>query len=183
MTIGLRDLFRAPITVNAQGKEEYGTPVRMAKAISADISIEIAEAILYADDGIDHIERVFVGGELKLNVNDLPPTEVATIFGQTTDDDGVIYAGENDEAPYFAIGFRARKPGGNYRYIWLYKVKFSLPNDGFKTKEGTIEFNTPEITGKIIKRDDGYWKADHVCKPDDPIAEDWFKNVREKNVA
>lgn len=32
-TIGLRDLYRAPITVEESGEEKYGTPVRMAKAI------------------------------------------------------------------------------------------------------------------------------------------------------
>ena len=37
-TIGLRDLYRAPITIGTSGAEEYGTPVRMAKAISAELS-------------------------------------------------------------------------------------------------------------------------------------------------
>ena len=41
-TIGLRDLYRAPITVDESGKETYGTPVRMAKAISAEMSVEVA---------------------------------------------------------------------------------------------------------------------------------------------
>lgn len=39
-TIGLRDLYRAPITIGTSGAEEYGTPVRMAKAISAELSVE-----------------------------------------------------------------------------------------------------------------------------------------------
>ena len=54
-TIGLRDLYRAPITIGTSGAEEYGTPVRMAKAISAELSVEVAEAILYADDGADEV--------------------------------------------------------------------------------------------------------------------------------
>ena len=37
-TIGLRDLYRAPITIGDDGVEEYGTPVKMAKAISAELS-------------------------------------------------------------------------------------------------------------------------------------------------
>ena len=70
-TIGLRDLYRAPITVGEDGEETYGTPVRMAKAISAEMSVEVAEAILYADDGADEVVKEFVSGELTLNVNDL----------------------------------------------------------------------------------------------------------------
>ena len=103
-TIGLRDLYRAPITVDESGKETYGTPVRMAKAISAEMSVEVAEAILYADDGADEVVKEFISGELTLNVNDLMPADLAAILGQTQDADGVVYAGEDDEPPYMAIG-------------------------------------------------------------------------------
>ena len=74
-TIGLRDLYRAPITIGTDGAEEYGTPVRMAKAISAELSVEVAEAILYADDGADEVVKEFVSGEITLNVNDLLPAD------------------------------------------------------------------------------------------------------------
>ena len=40
-TIGLRDLYRAPITIGDGGVEEYGTPVKMAKAISAELSVRL----------------------------------------------------------------------------------------------------------------------------------------------
>lgn len=76
-TIGLRDLYRAPITIGTSGAEEYGTPVRMAKAISAELSVEVAEAILYADDGADEVVKEFVSGEITLNVNDLLPADLA----------------------------------------------------------------------------------------------------------
>ena len=49
-TIGLDDLYYATITEGNNGDETYGTPVKLAKAISADLSLELAEAILYADD-------------------------------------------------------------------------------------------------------------------------------------
>ena len=50
-TIGLDKLFVAPITEDSNGNETYGTPVQLAKAISAELSVELNEAILYADDG------------------------------------------------------------------------------------------------------------------------------------
>jgi phi13 family phage major tail protein len=182
-TVGLRDLYRAPITRNEQtGKDVYGTPVRMAKAIEADLSVEIAEAILYADDGVDEIEREFVSGELKLKVNDLTPVDLAALLGQTLDVDGVVYAGENDEPPYWAIGFRARKPRGKYKYLWLYKAKFSIPDEKYTTKGDKLEFNTPEIAAKFIKRDDGQWKAEHVGLPTDTVSQAWFTAVREQNL-
>ena len=90
-TIGLRDLYRAPITIGTSGAEEYGTPVRMAKAISAELSVEVAEAILYADDGADEVVKEFVSGEITLNVNDLLPADLAALLGQKQDADKVVY--------------------------------------------------------------------------------------------
>lgn len=182
-TIGLRDLYRAPITVEESGKEKYGAPVRMAKAISAEMSVEAAEAILYADDGADEVVKEFVSGELTLNVNDLLPADLAAILGQTQDDDQVVYAGENDDPPYMAIGFRAKKANGMYKYIWLYKVKFAIPSENYQTKGDSIEFTTPEITGQFIKRPDGLWKAEHVALPSESAAQSWFTEVREPNNA
>ena len=182
-TIGLRDLYRAPITVGQDGSETYGMPVRMAKAISVELAVEVAEAILYADDGADEIVKEFVSGEITLNVNDLLPADLAALLGQTQDDDNVVYAGEADEAPYFAIGFRAKKAGGQYKYIWLYKVKFAIPDENYQTKGDSVEFATPEIVGQFIKRPDGLWKAEHVSAPDNAVAADWFKNVHEPNKA
>ena len=182
-TIGLRDLYRAPITIGTSGAEEYGTPVRMAKAISAELSVEVAEAILYADDGADEVVKEFVSGEITLNVNDLLPADLAALLGQKQDTDKVVYGSDSDEAPYTAIGFRAKKAGGTYKYIWLYKVKFSIPDENYTTKGDSIEFTTPEIVGQFIKRSDGLWKAEHVTEPTNSVATAWFTSVREPNNA
>ena len=45
-TIGLDRLYYAKITENDAGEETYGTPEQLAKAISADRSVELAEAAL-----------------------------------------------------------------------------------------------------------------------------------------
>lgn len=183
-TVGLRDLYRAPITIAENGAETYGAPVRMAKAISAELAVEVAEAVLYADDGADEVVKEFVSGELTLNVNDLLPADLAALLGQTQDDDNVVYASEADEPPYFAIGFRAKKTGGKYKYIWLYKVKFAIPDESYQTKGDSIEFTTPEIVGQFIKRPDGLWKAEHVGGlTGDTVASAWFTKVREPNNA
>ena len=179
-TIGLRDLYRAPITIGDDGAEEYGRPVKMAKAISAELSVEVAEAILYA---ADEVVKEFVSGELTLNVNDLLPADLAALLGQKQDDDKVVYGADTDEPPYFAIGFRAKKAGGTYKYIWLYKVKFAIPSENYTTKGDSIEFTTPEIVGQFIKRSDGLWKAEHVALPTESVAAAWFTTVREPNNA
>ena len=45
-TIGLDKLYYAKITEDDNGNETYGTPIQLAKAISADLSVELNEATL-----------------------------------------------------------------------------------------------------------------------------------------
>jgi len=178
-TIGLRDLFYAPITEQPDGKEIFGKPVRMAKAIQAQMSTQIAEAKLFADDGVDESVKEFVSGTLTLNINDLAPQHQAFLLGQKMDGKGAITANGDDEAPYVAIGFRATKTRGRFKYIWLYKVKFAIPDENYQTKGESIAFQTPSIVGTYIKRDNGDWKHDLVALPTDSAAQAWFDEVQE----
>ena len=177
-TIGLKDLYMSKITQSGE-TETYGTPVRLAKAISAEMSVETAEEILYADDGADEVVKEFVSCELKLNVNDLTPAMTAELLGQSVDEDGVVYASDGDTAPYVAVAFRAKKPNGKYKYVWLYKGTFGIPDESYETKGDGIEFKTPELTGTFVKRPDGKWKADAVLETTSTAAQCWFSQVRE----
>lgn len=182
-TIGLKDLYMAAIIVTG-GIESFGTPEHLAKVMTADLSVETLEETLWADDEIDENVKEFVKGSLKLNVSDLEPAKIAKLLGQYIDNDGVTFAGGSDEAPYIAIGFRARKPrAGKYRYIWLYKVKFKIPNEKYETKKDSISFLTPELEGEFFKRSvDDMWKADYTGLPGDEVAREWFTKVKEYTV-
>lgn len=182
MTIGLKDLVFAPITENEDGTTEYGAVKKLAEVMNADLSVTTAEGILYADDAVSENIKEFVKGILKLGVKEIGLENTAELLGQTVDEDGVIYAGETDEPPYVAVGFSAKKTGGKRRYIWLYKVKFKVPNEGFKTKGESIEFNTTEIEGEFIKRADGLWKADYVGLETTEVAKNFLSAVREPNL-
>ena len=53
-TIGLDKLFYAKITEDNEGIESYGTPSQLAKAMTADLSVELAEATIRTiDDDYD----------------------------------------------------------------------------------------------------------------------------------
>ena len=179
MTIGLRDLFVAPIATDENGVDTYGEPVRLAKAIKANVNVKTAEGQLHADDGIDVADKEFISLEMKLNTNDLSPRIRAMILGQKTDADGAVYGGGDDDAPYFAVGFRAKKRGKTYLYIWYYRLKFGVPSEDYETKGENINYKTPEITGIGMTRHDGLWKADYTAAEDDHIAAGWFDKVRE----
>jgi len=192
-TIGLDRLYYAPITeAPVTGEETYGTPIMLAKAISADISVELAEAVLYADDGAAEIIKEFKNGKLSLGVDDIGRTAAGELTGAVTDDNGVlVYSGEDSGKPV-AVGFRAKKSNGKYRYFWLYKVKFAVPSDTLATKGDSITFQTPKIEGTVMRRNrtDGNgrhpWKAE-VTEGDSgvepAVVTGWYSQVYEPTFA
>ena len=165
-TIGLDKLFYAKITEDANGNETYGTPIQLAKAISADLSVELNEATLYADDGQAEAVKEFKSGTLSLGVDDIGQAVAADLVGATVDQNGVIISGGEDGAAPVAIGFRAKKANGRYKYYWLYRVLFGIPATNLATKGDSITFSTPTIEGTIFRRNkvDGQgkhpWKAE-----------------------
>lgn len=170
-TIGLDKLYYAPITEATAassgvqiGDETFGTPVQLAKAISADLSIELTEATLYADDGAAEIVKEFKQGTISLNVDDIGSSVAAALTGVKVDDNGVVIsASENGGSPV-AIGFRAKKSNGKYKYFWLYKVKFGIPATNLATKGDSITFSTPTIEGTVLRRNKVDANGDHPWK-------------------
>lgn len=164
-TIGLDKLYYATITDGSTG-ETYGTPALLAKAISADISIEINEATLYADDGQADAVKEFKSGTISLSIDDLGASVAAALIGATVDQKGVLVSTSEDAPNYVAIGFRAKMANGKYKYYWLYRVLFSIPATNLVTKGDSITFSTPTIEGTIFRRlkaDEGSkhpWKAE-----------------------
>lgn len=191
-TIGLDRLYYAKITEDESGEETYAAPVPLAKAISADMSVELAEAILYADDGAAEIVKEFKNGTLSLGVEDIGVSAASDLTGATIDDNHVLISTSEDGGTPVAVGFRAKKANGKYRYYWLYKVKFGIPATNLATKGDSITFSTPTIEGTIMRRNKldakgrHPWKAE-VTEGDADVAADtitnWYKTVYEPSFA
>ena len=187
-TIGLDKLYYAKITEDASGNETYAKPTQLAKAMSAELSVELAEATLYADDGAAEIVKEFKSGKLTLGIDDIGAKVASDLSGATIDTNGVIISTSEDGGTPVAVGFRAKKSNGKYRYFWLYRVKFGIPAANMATKGDSITFSTPTIEGTILRRNkaDGRgrhpWKAE-VTEGDATVTEEtivnWYNEVYE----
>ena len=187
-TIGLDKLYYAKITEDENGNETYATPVQLAKAMNADLSVELPEATLYADDGAAEIVKEFKNGTLSLGVDDVGASVASDLTGATIDANGVVVSTSEDGGDPVAVGFRAKKSNGKYKYYWLYRVKFGIPATNLATKGDSITFSTPTIEGTILRRNkvDGKgkhpWKAE-VTEGDTAVTADiianWYKQVYE----
>lgn len=187
-TIGLDKLYYAKITEDDAGEETYGTPTQLAKAMTADLSVELNEATLYADDGAAEIVKEFKSGTLSLGIDDIGNTVASDLTGATIDANKVVVSASEDGGEPVAVGFRAKKSNGKYRYYWLYRVKFGIPATNLATKGDSITFSTPTIEGTILRRNkpDAFgkhpWKAE-VTEGDTGVTAsvitDWYKQVYE----
>ena len=187
-TIGLDKLYYAPITEDEHGEETYGTPKVLAKAMTADLTVELNEATLYADDGAAEVVKEFKAGTLSLGVDDIGASTAGDLTGTTIDSNGVVISASEDGGDPVAVGFRAKKSNGKYRYYWLYRVKFGIPATNLATKGDSITFSTPTIEGTIMRRnrEDVFgkhpWKAEVTEGADgvnDSVIDTWYDAVYE----
>lgn len=186
-TIGLDKLYYAPITEDEKGEETYGTPMQLAKAMTADLSVELAEATLYADDGAAEVVKEFKSGTLSLGIDDVGAEIASALTGATIDKNHVLVSASEDGGKPVAIGFRAKKANGKYRYFWLYRVIFGIPATNLATKGDSITFSTPTIEGTVLRRNKADGANKHPWKTEvtegtagtESVVADWYKQVYE----
>ena len=173
-TIGLSKPYYA-IYAEAGGVVSYSDGAVMGKATEANISIETTEDNnLYADNAVAETDRTFAGGTLTLSTDDLSQEVSKAILGLTeqaiTGIDGVtdtsvkeLVYDDAQVTPYLGVGFIIKKKvNGAYKWrgVVLPKVMFSVPEDAATTQGESIEWQTPELTGTIMRDD----SATHVWK-------------------
>lgn len=137
----------------------------LAKAVQADLSIQLNEAKLYADDGVAESDKSFRDGTLTLGVDDLNDTMQEELLGHAIDEEtGEIVASGNDNNPYVGVGFISisKKDGAQkFRAMWLPKTQFAEPSETNQTKGESTSFSTPTMTGTIMLDDTANWKYEN----------------------
>jgi phi13 family phage major tail protein len=179
-TIGLRDVHYALLIDDpVVGVATYETPVKIIGAITANINPNASSATLFYDDGPGDTAATLGEISLELNLADIPLDVQAVWLGHTYEN-GILKRMGGDTPPWLAIGFRTLKSNGAYRYMWLNKGKFTVPEEAYNTKGDSIEFSTPTITGAFVKRDsDDEWErtTDEDAVDFDPsYISTWFLN-------
>lgn len=166
----------------------FANPIKeLAKAIEAKVSPKTSNAVLYADDGASESTSAEGETEIELKIDALANAVYADILGKETNADGVVVDSSGDVAPNIALAFRALKSNGKYRYFWYYKGNFQLPEENYKTKGESVEYNTPSVKGvfvnsDIVKNSKGEGIKRMFVDEDDEgvdasVIANWFKEV------
>ena len=146
----------------------YSTGGTAAKLVSVNISLDSAtDNDFYADNSVDETDRVFAGGTLTVQTNDLTDAVSKAILGLQeaalssitgVTDVGVkeYFYDDRQVIPYLGLGLvikHQRSGAAAWTGIVLCKTQFAVPNDAAETQGKTISWQTPELTASIMRDD------------------------------
>lgn len=180
--IGLRNVVIADLVTDPGegGVATYEDIYKVPGAISANVNPNASSETLFADDGPYETAATIGQISMELNVADLPLELQAKLFGHTLTAEGVLIRKSGDTPPWVAVGFKSLKSNGKYRYTWLAKGKFGMPEQNNETKGDSVSFQTPTTTGSFVKREcDDEWER-HIDEDSTGFtpeqATNWFNN-------
>ncbi len=160
---------------NTDTTVSYTSGQILDKMTEIDISINSAEDNnFYADNSIAESDSSFSGGSVTVNTADLgpeatalvlgiTPVPIADISGVTDEDVNELIFDDDQRSPYLGFGCIIKKRVNNvdkWRAIILTKIMLAVPNDAATTQGETIEWQTPQLTGTIMRDD----SAKHAWK-------------------
>ena len=160
---------------NTDTTVSYTSGQILDKMTEIDISINSAEDNnFYADNSIAESDSSFSGGSVTVNTADLGPEATALVLGITpvpisdiagvTDEDvNELIFDDDQRSPDLGFGCIIKKRVNNvdqWRAIILTKIMLAVPNDAATTQGETIEWQTPQLTGTIMRDD----SAKHAWK-------------------
>lgn len=126
----------------------YGTVEKPTVGmVSVDLSVNIAEAELYADGILWAKNSDFQNAECSLTLADLPMAMQAAILGHTYDaTEKTLIKKAGDVAPYIALGFEFEMQDNSKMAVWMYKGKANPVSMSGETKGENISYGTNDLS-------------------------------------
>lgn len=153
--IGMQFLCFAPITAEANNSITYGTGAKADHARRGAVTYNWDEASLYGDDALAEYLKTMTGADIEIETTELG-NAVAVLLGLEAVKSGTgattVYTLSTECKTNVGCGFiQVNLINGvkTYRAVWFHKVTFSPSNEESSTKEETINWGTPTITGKV----------------------------------
>lgn len=144
--IGVDKIYYALVTTDNASAYAAGTPAVFAPAMNVSQAPKTNSKVQYADNQPFDTMSSEGETEMELEITGLPLDIQATILGKVWDATNKRMYDYGGTPPDIALGFRAKKSGGTYRYFWFLKGKFSAP-----TEESATETDSPDPKSTKLK--------------------------------
>lgn len=162
----------------------YSSGSILARGVSVSVENEQDEDanVFYADNvAAETVEGEFKGGTFTLTVDGLLSSAEALIYGlSAADGDGWVSYGTQNNAPYVGVGFVCRYMSDgveSYVPVILTKCKFNLANLSAATQEEDIDWQTQELTGRILIDANNIYKKVGTAVTTEALASSAIKTV------
>lgn len=132
---------------NASG----ATAIKLGALVSADLSINTAEASLYGDDIRQEYVNEFINATLTCTSTDITPEIESKILGSTLSSSELV-DNASDSAPEGKVGYYRSVMVNGVKYfegVWFDRAKASITSDSDNTKGESVSFGTYTITFAI----------------------------------
>lgn len=168
----------------------YGAVKAAPGVMSITINPNATQDSLFADDGPMDSATTLGKVEVEIKKNELTTVNKSDLLGHEIDSKGAVVSSATDIPPYVAVGFRALKSNGKYKYTWLLKGKFTEPEEQNETKGDSINFQADTISGQFLKLNYKHtvngstkqvWKYEineDYSEADSTLIASWFSDVQ-----
>jgi phi13 family phage major tail protein len=163
--IGCDHAVVAKLTEGTDGTPTYATIMPLPGLVKMNVNPNASLETMFYDDGPGDTASTLGKIEVEFEKNALAIAESAFLLGHTVDTNGALVSAADDTPPWVALGFRSQKSDGTYKYVWLYKGKFSDPEMQNETKKDSINFQTDTIKGQFVKLNKEYTIGGKTRKP------------------
>lgn len=185
LVVGVEKLYVALLTTDAEGGLVYGTPKYYTDIQKVSMKQNSNKDPLYTEGRLKRNEVTFTSIDLGITIASLTSAQQAELLGRTIAAAGGVYSGQEDEAPFVAVLYKAPIVGG-YRYGVLYKGQFSPYDEELAQKEGKTTYAVPVLAATFQSTDYVASNGRHLIEwhvdttdpncPED-IDENWFASV------
>ena len=127
--VGVDQVYYALVTTDNESAYAAGTPAYLAPIMNVAQAPKVASKTQYADNQPFDVFSTEGETELDVEITGLPHSVEAALTGKVWDAVNDRFYDNGGQAPYVALGFRAKKSDGNYRYYWFLKGQFAPPSE------------------------------------------------------
>jgi phi13 family phage major tail protein len=148
---GIDKIYYARVTQDDSGAYVAGTPAYFAPAMTITQSPTVNTKTQYADN--QPFDTSTSKGETKVEceITDLPLDVKAEVLGDAFDPASGRHVENGGSPPYIALGFRAKKSDGTFRYFWYLKGQFAPPSEEAATETDTPDPKSAKLTFTAIR--------------------------------
>ncbi len=149
--VGLDNIYYALVSQDDASAYAAGAPTYLAPAMTIGIEPAVNTKTQYADNKPFDVMTSEGESKLPVEITGLPLDVLAVLLGKVYDFAlGRMFDG-GGVAPYVALGFRAKKSDGKYRYYWFLKGTFAPPKEEVASQTDSPDPKSTKLDFTAIK--------------------------------